>query len=468
MKAHPPLLCLLAVFLIIGLAPTTSAQTPGGATEDVPAEVPAEAADAGAADAGSVAVATTFDPEAATEAYLARQSPEEKARSNAYFEGGYWLQLWSLLLTLGISWLLLTSRLSAKMRDLARRLSRFRPVQTTLYTAQYLVLVSLLSFPFTVYQGFFREHSYGLATQSFGAWFGEHLIGLAVALILAPIALIPLYGVLRVAPRTWWLWGSLIAILFLVLTIVISPVYIDPLFNTHEPRDEGPLKESILSLARSSGIEVDDIYRYDASRQTTRISANVSGLFGTMSIRLNDNLLERCSPAEVRAVMAHEIAHYVLHHIYDMIIVFAVVLVVGLALIRLLFNGIVARHGARWDVSGVADPAGLPLLAALLTCYLFLLTPVINNLIRGNEVEADLYGLQAAREPDGFAEVSLRLGDYRKLDPAPLEEWLLFDHPSGRSRIAMAMSWKAENLPEARHSADSDPPGPEPPPDEQR
>jgi Zn-dependent protease with chaperone function len=91
----------------------------------------------------------------------------------------------------------------------------------------------------------------------------------------------------------------------------------------------------------------------------------------------------------------------------------------------------------------VEDPAGLPLLSALLSLFLFLTSPVLNTIIRSNEVEADAFGLNAARQPDGFAAVALKLGEYRKLDPGPIEELLFFDHPSGRNRILMAMRWKA-------------------------
>ena len=77
-------------------------------------------------------------------------------------------------------------------------------------------------------------------------------------------------------------------------------------------------------------------------------------------------------------------------------------------------------------------------------------TPIVNTAIRTNEAEADIFGLNASRQPDGFAEVALLLGEYRKLEPTPLEEWIFFDHPSGMSRIRMAMKWKKEHLGELK------------------
>jgi STE24 endopeptidase len=390
--------------------------------------------------------ASRFDPEAATESYLARLSPEQRARSDAYFEGGYWLLLWNFLYGLGVAALLLGTGLSARMRDFAERVTRFRPLQTLLYALQYILASALLGFPMAVYQDYFREHQYGMATQTFGAWMGDQLKGLAVGLVLGGLVLMALYGVLRRAPRTWWIWGAVVALVFLVIGVALGPVFIEPIFNKYTELTDARLRDPILSLARANGIPAEHVYVVDASRQTNRVSANVAGLFGTTRIALNDNLLRRVSRPGVEAVMGHEMGHYVLHHVYEMILFFGVVLVAGFAFLRWSFARAMARWGERWGIRGIADPAGLPLLAAILSIYFFVLTPLNNTFIRTNEAEADIFGLNAARQPDGFAEVSLILGEYRKLAPGPVEEWIFFDHPSGRNRIRMAMRWKAEHL----------------------
>jgi STE24 endopeptidase len=389
-----------------------------------------------------------FDVEAATQAYMARLSPEDKERSDAYFEGGYWLLLWGFLYGIGVAWLLLGTGLSAWMRDLAEKVTRRRPFQTALYAGQYVIVTAILGFPLTLYTGFFREHQYNLATQTFGPWLQDQVIGLLVGLVIAVIVLPILYGILRRAPRTWWIWGAVASIVLAAILVLLGPVYIDPLFNTYEPLEDGPVKDSILSLARANGIDVDNVYQFDASRQSTRVSANVSGFAGTMSIRLNDNLLNRMSLPAIEAVMAHEMGHYVLNHIYEMLIYFAVILLGGFAFVHKSFNWVLARWGSRWGVRGITDVAGLPLLVALLSIYMFVLTPVLNTMIRSNEAESDIFGLNASRQPDGFAEAALALSEYRKLDPGPLEEWIFYDHPSGRARIHMAMQWKAEHLDE--------------------
>ncbi|MDH3523863.1 MAG: M48 family metallopeptidase [Acidobacteriota bacterium] len=430
--------CLLPAVLFLAIASGLVAQ-------EEPTSPPGEPAVQAAVDA-TPAPSVPFDVDAAVEAYLAKQSPEEKARSDAYFEGGYWLQLWGFLYTVGVAWLLLGSGLSARMRDLAERVFRRRPLQTALYTVGYVLVTTLAFFPLTVYQGFFREHQYDLATQTFPQWLRDWAVALGVSAVLLALFFMVLYGVFRKLPRTWWIWGGAVGLVFLMFMLLVGPVYVDPLFNTYTPLEDPAVRDPILSMARANGIEVDHVYQFDASRQTTRVSANVSGFLGTMAIRLNDNLLERCSLAEIREVMAHEIGHYVLNHVYEMLVSFGVVLVGAFAFVRWSFERVRARWGEKWSVSGIGDLAGMPLLVVLLAAYFFVMTPVMNTIIRTNEAEADLFALHAAGEPDGAAEVALKLGEYRKLDPGPLEEWLLFDHPSGRSRIHMAMTWKAENL----------------------
>lgn len=387
-----------------------------------------------------------FDPVAATRAYLATVPADAKARSDAYFEGGYWLILWDFLVSAAVYLLLLGTGWSGRMRDLAERVTRFMPLRTALYWVQFLIVTSVLAFPLTVYAGFVREHAYGLATQGFGSWFGDQLKGLAVGLVFGGGFAVVIYAVLRHATRTWWIWGSVVTVLFQMLGALIAPVYIFPLFNSYTKLDDPRVTAPILSLARANGIPASEVYEVNASRQSTRVSANVSGFLGTERITLNDNLLARGSLPEIKAVMGHEMGHYVLNHVYKGILFFAIVVVVGFALLRWGAGRVLERWGAAWGLRGVDDVAALPLLALLVAIYGFLLTPIANSYVRTEEYEADIFGLNAAREPDGAATIALKLGEYRKLDPGALEEVLFFDHPSGRTRIMAAMRWKAEHL----------------------
>ena len=417
----------------------------GSALRAVEPVVPAATAPAAVA-APSSSDPADFDVEAATRAYLSRVSPADKERSDSYFEGGYWLQLWGFLYGLVVAWILLSRGISVRIRDAAERVGRFRPVHTLLYAAGYFVATALLSLPLTVYEGYWREHAYGLSNMTFPGWLRDYAVGLGVSVVLGGLFIVLLYWVFRKAPRTWWIWGTAVSLVGLVFVALISPVYIAPLFNKYKPLGEGTIKADILSLARANGIPADNVYEVDASKQSKRVSANVSGLGSTLRITLNDNLLARVKPNGIQAVMGHEMGHYVLNHVYEFIPIFALIILVGFGFLRWSFDRVLSRYGTRWSIRGISDPAGLPLLAALLSVYFFVLTPIMNTEIRTNEAEADIFGLNASRQPDGFAEVALLLGEYRKLEPTPLEEWIFFDHPSGRSRILMAMRWKKEHL----------------------
>jgi STE24 endopeptidase len=274
----------------------------------------------------------------------------------------------------------------------------------------------------------------------------DQLVGLAVGAVLGGIAVMGLYWVVRRLGKNWWVWGAAASVVFQAIIVLIAPVYIAPLFNTFNKLQDPRIKDPILSMARANGIPAREVYEVDASRQSTRVSAYVAGFLGTERIVLNDNLLKRCSPEEIQSVMGHEMGHYVLHHVYKDLLFFGVLAVVGFAFLNWAMHWGLARWGDRWGTREITDVAALPLAVLLFAMFFFVLTPVTNSWVRMQEYEADIFGLNAARQPDGEALVDLKLGDYRKLDPSPIEEMIFFDHPSGRTRITAAMRWKAENM----------------------
>ena len=387
-----------------------------------------------------------FDPVKATNAYLATVSPKDKARSDAYFEGGYVLLVVDLLYTLVVAGLLLWLKISARMRDIAAGITRYRFLQAPIYVVQYLVVTTIVGLPLAIYEGFFREHKYGLSNQTFAQWAGDQGIAFAQSLVIFTIMLTIIYAFARAVQRRWWVWGTGIAVAFMVIGIMIAPVYLAPMFNHYSPLPDSAMKSSILSLARSQGIPAENVYTFDASRQSKRVSANVSGLFGTTRISLNDNLLNRCTPSEVIAVLGHEMGHYVMNHVTTLVMSFALLALIGFWFVDKAYHGLIRVFGGNWDVRAIDDPAGLPLVMALFSVFFFLATPVSNTIIRTQEIQADIFGFDAVRQPDAAAKAYLMLGEYRKLDPSPLEEAIFFDHPSGRTRIFMAMRWKAEHI----------------------
>jgi STE24 endopeptidase len=386
----------------------------------------------------------------ATEAWLATLSPAARARSDAYFEGGYWLLLWDFLYGLGVAWVLLGTGLSVKMRNLAERVSRSGFVQGLVYAVQYILATALLGFPLTLYEGYFREHQYGMSNLTLSGWFGEEVKGLGLAVIFGGLAIAAFYSFLRAAPRTWWIWGTVLGVFLLIVGALLAPILIEPVFNTTTELRNPVVRDPILSMARANGIPASHVYVQDASKQTKRVSAHVTGLGQTLRIELNDNLLRRTSLPGIEEVMGHEMGHYVLNHVYESIIDVGVLIFLGFAFLRWAYTRALASWGPRFGLTGLGDLAALPLFVALFAVYFFVLTPVFNTVVRSDEGEADIFGINASRQPDGMAEAALQLGEYRKLHPGPIEEFVFFDHPSGYNRILMAMRWKAEHLEEFR------------------
>jgi STE24 endopeptidase len=352
--------------------------------------------------------------------------------------------------------LILFTRVSTGMRNVAERLTRWRGLQTFIYGVLFIIVFTVLTFPLTIYERFYREHAYGLSNMTLEGWLAEFAIGTAISILIGALVLTALYALIR-GTRNWWLWATGVVAAFTFFGVLIAPIFIEPLFNTYKEMDEGPVKESILSMARANGVPTNHVYQVDASRQTDRISANVAGFLGTVRIALNDNLLKRCTVGEVKAVMAHELGHYVLNHIVRLVIYTSLLTGISFAFASWFFGVLNGMFGGLWGVRNIGDVAGLPILAIGLALFNFAATPVSNSIIRQAESEADIFGLNSAREPDAWATVVLKLAKYRKLDPTPLEEIIFYDHPSGRSRIRMGMQWKSEHLNEVPAAA---PPAP--------
>jgi STE24 endopeptidase len=172
-----------------------------------------------------------FNVEIATEAYLAQIPPAARARSDAYFEGGYWLILWDFLYGVAVLLLVLNRGWSAAMRNFAQRVTRFKLVHTAVYWVQYIVLTTLLTFSLAYYEGYAREHKYGMATQTFGPWLNGQFKNLLLGVVLGAIAIPILFVIVRRLPNTWWIWGAIAAIFLNAVAAMIAPVFIFPIFN---------------------------------------------------------------------------------------------------------------------------------------------------------------------------------------------------------------------------------------------
>jgi len=372
--------------------------------------------------------------------------PPDDPRMESYSHGGYVLYaigtIWGLLLLA----LFVGSGFGVWMQRLAERVTRRPNLKVAMYAAFYSLATFLGTFPLTVYAGFVREKRYGFANQSFGAWLGDQGKGLLVGVLLQALFFTALYAVLRRLPRLWWVAGSALAVLFVILVLAIAPVFIAPLFNTFEPLHDATLRDEILAMARARGIPAHEVYQVDASRQSEHNNAYVAGLLGTQRIVIYDTLLKHFTPREIRFVMGHEMGHYVLNHIWKFVAFLAVVIVIGFALVDRLARGVLARR-PRLGIAALHEPASLPLLLLLLNLYILLVTPAIATFSRREEHQADRFGLEVTGDPEAAASSFLKFGtfDLSEYEVDPLIETVLYDHPSPANRIRYAQTWASRH-----------------------
>lgn len=392
----------------------------------------------------AMAAALPFDPEIATREWLATMDQAAVTRSDSYFEGGYWIQFVGPLIGFVFAFAFLQLGFAKNIRSWLEKNVKIYFFVVIGFALAYTLIGAIVTFGWDYWVGFVREHDYDLSTQTFAQWFTEYLQEFGLSLLIGSFAIGMLYLIIAVAKKTWWIWGTIASLAFAAVIGMLAPVYISPIFNDYNPMPPSALRESVLQIAQANGVPTNDVLVYDRSRQTNSVSANVSGFGDTTRISLADTLLQRESPGGVRAVLGHEIGHYVLQHTISLLVMNALMIVIAFGLANFLFNFL--SKDERWGIRSVADPAGMPLLFSVIGFIFLVATPISNNIIRFHELQADMFGLNAAREPDGFAESAILLSEYRKMDPSPLEEWFFYDHPSGYARIHMAMVWKAHHM----------------------
>ncbi|HYV18081.1 MAG TPA: M48 family metallopeptidase [Verrucomicrobiae bacterium] len=368
--------------------------------------------------------------------------PVDTPEHEAYAHGHYWLFLAWNLFTLGFLWALLQSRFASRVQTWAGRLTRRTNLRVMACVAVYSATLWLVSLPLAIATGYLREKRYGFMNQDFAGWLGDRGKGFLVSLVVRLLLVTLLYLLMRRLGRGWWVPGAALTLGCTILGIVIAPVFIDPLFNTFTPLRDQALRADILDLAHRQGIPAHEVYEMDASVQSEHNNAYVTGLFHTQRIVLYDTLLKRFAPREIRAVMGHEMGHYVLHHIWKTVAFLVPMILLGFLLVDRAARRLIASH-PRWDIRRIEDPASVPVVAFVALLYLLAVGPAIATFSRHQESEADRFGLEVTRDPQAMASSFIKFGRYdlSEYEAHPLIELLLFSHPSVNNRVRQAQAW---------------------------
>ncbi len=388
-------------------------------------------------------MAQGFDPAAATAAYLATLPPEAHAKATAYTQGGHWVLLWGTLVSILVSWIVLRTGVLVRLRA-GIEAKKPRPWLAVLVVVVVdAVLESVLSIPWDAYSNWWREKSYGMTSRAFQGWLGEHVMRMAVGLVSTAIIFLLLYWLIRRLPKTWWLWSGVGMGVISLIFFIVSIFLIEPLFNTYKVAPPGPVRDEVVSMAKQVGVPSDKILIYDGSKQSNRYTANAGGLFGFGRVAMSDVMFKKDADlAEVRGVVGHEMGHYVRKHVLIGDLEMGLLTLIGLFLVDRLFPVAVRILGAK-GVTGLADPAGLPVISILLAILGLLSTPINNTFSRWVEADADHFSVVHFNEPDGLAKALVKTIEYRAATPSKLEEFIFYDHPSVGSRVRAMMDWKA-------------------------
>ncbi|MFQ6096643.1 MAG: M48 family metallopeptidase [Armatimonadota bacterium] len=310
------------------------------------------------------------------------------------------------------------------------------------YFAAVVVLFALLMAPLSFYGGYAVEHRFGLSNQTPGSWLLDSLKSLGVTLVIAVPLLMLFYAILRRWPERWWLVFSGACVPLIVFLVVIAPVVIDPLFNEFRPLEEGPLKSRLLEMASEQGVSVQGVFVVDKSKQTKKVNAYVTGLFGSKRIVLWDTLLQRFTAREVQAVMAHEMGHYVKRHVWWGVAVAALTVAV-LSCIVARWAPLLVALLLKSGILRVQEAASLPMIAALFMFLLFFASPLTSAASRHMERTADRFALHVTGDGAVAARAFEKLAGINLADPEPsrLLVFWFYSHPPVAERIREARAY---------------------------
>jgi Zn-dependent protease with chaperone function len=348
--------------------------------------------------------------------------------------------LWGILLPC----VALFTGLSARIRDLSKRIGRKWYFTLVIYGIIISILAWVVSLPLAYYTDFVREHAYGLSNQTFGKWFGDSLKGMLVGLVVIPLVLWIPYLLLRKSPRRWWLWSALAAMPVLVIALFVQPIWIDPLFNHFGPMQDKRLEAQILAEANRAGISGGRVYQVNKSADTKALNAYVTGFGGSKRIVLWDTTIRAMNDRELLFVMGHEMGHYVLHHIVYLLALSAVLILLSLYAVHRLAGWFIGRWKDRFGFDRLDDIASYPLLALIITLVSLVITPIPLAFSRWAEHEADRFGLELTRDNHHAATAFAKLQSQNLAVPYHGTLYKLWhdDHPPVGERIDFANRYK--------------------------
>jgi STE24 endopeptidase len=373
---------------------------------------------------------------------LAVPAPTAEALAYHHWQDVFWLVEQALGFL--IPAVILFTGWSAKLTSWARRVTGGRWYPTlALYGVLYLVVTSVVELPESYIHDYLFAHAYDQSNQTLAKWGSDQAIGLAVGAVVTVLVIWIPFLLIKRSPRRWWLWSSVALLPVFIVGLVVTPIWIAPLFNTFTPLPDSPLKAKIEAEAARGGLTGATILKMDQSTDSKTFGAYVSGLAGSERIVLFDTALTALDEGEILFVVGHEMKHYLLNDVWKLVGIYAGLMLAGFFVVDRLARAAICRWAGSFGFTELADPAALPLLFAIFGLVSVVVTPVINGMTRHIEHEADRFGLEMTHDNRAAASTFIKRQNEAMGIPYPgwLERTFRLDHPSLGDRITFANNY---------------------------
>ncbi|MBU1065357.1 M48 family metallopeptidase [bacterium] len=296
------------------------------------------------------------------------------------------------------------------------------------------IIEAVLLFPFNVCSGFIIEHRYQLSDQRFSSWLWEQTKGILVSYPIMLIIIAIFFTLLRRYPQSWWFWMGSVMVLFSIIIARLAPVLLFPLFYKFVPLEDKSLATDVSALCKTVGLRLEGVYQFNLSKTTRKANAAFTGIGKSKRVILGDTLLNNMETDEILAVLAHELGHYKLNHMWKGMAIVIMITFLGLFLVSTAYNSMLILFHFRYP----AQIAALPLIVILLTMYQFVTAPLQNAYSRANERAADDFTVKLIGNSRNLISGLNKLAEQNLSDrtPHPLVEFLFYSHPSIDKRIS--------------------------------
>lgn len=376
--------------------------------------------------------------------------PPPEAISYYYSQSILWIlnHVWGLL----VCFLFLFSGASGKLARFSWEKGRSWFFSTEIYVGLFITLYYLLQFPLSLYNDYIQPHTYGLSNQSFFDFCIQECKYFLIFLIGSLCFVWMFYAALKRSRYRWWIYGSLVAMILQFLGTFIYPLWIAPLFNQFKPMQNTVLEKQVLDLVAPFGIDKKDIFEVDKSKETKMINAYVAGFAGSKRIVIWDTAIQQMPPSQLLFVVAHEMGHYVLSHIWWHFIWSIFFILILFYLIYKTANQVLKRFSMRFQFNNLSSIGSLPLFLLLLQCYTIVFLPFNNGVSRYFEHQADRFALEVTHDNEaaGHAFLTLQQGNLANPYPGFLYRMFRGSHPSLGERVDFCNQycpWKKGSLP---------------------